>query len=101
MSAPGDRKPLIQIINLTTGATVQRIFAYAKPIFKGTIQNISTEDVTLYTKEGQAAGTGIILNAATLSGKGGGALDVGNIDLFNLFFVRTTSGDTLAVYSEV
>jgi hypothetical protein len=96
----GQERGEIEIISLTTGGTWQNLFTSDKPVRKAIIQNISTEDVTIATAEQSTAGEGIILNAATLSGEGGGTLPTGNIDLRAFWFVRATAGATLAVYTE-
>lgn len=96
----GQERGEIDVISLTTGGKFQNLFPSDKPVRKAIIQNISTEDVTITTAEQSEAGSGIILNAATLSGEGGGSLPTGNIDLRALWFVRATAGATLAVYTE-
>ena len=100
-------EPQIDVITLTTGAAFERMYDNPRKVKSAVIQNISTEDVTLQIGSGTSstpaftAGDGILLNAASASGKGGGSLPVGNIDLSKFYFVRTTSGDTLAVYVEL
>jgi hypothetical protein len=97
----GRSTPSIDTVALTTGATFQQMFGGSKKVMKAIIQNISTENVTITSiNQNQVAGTGILLNAASASGEGGGSLPVSNVDLALLYFVRTTAGLTLAVYSE-
>ena len=92
---------IVNVVSLSTGGTFQRISATSRLVNRAIIQNISTENVTIVSGSPNAtAGQGIALNAAPATGLGGGSLPVGNIDLSTLFFVRASSGVTLAVYYE-
>lgn len=95
---PGRKHGTIEIISLTTGAVYQKLFVERKLVTMALIQNLSTEVVSLANTGGA---NGARLNPANLAGEGGGSLPVGNIDLSEIFFQRTTSGVTLAVYSEL
>lgn len=98
--SPGMRKCEIFVVSLAVGATVQKLITATLLVSNCIIQNISTEDVTLFTYPNGVAGQGTILNAATAAGKGGGHVSLGNIDLSKIYFVRTTAGVTLSVYYE-
>lgn len=96
----GNREPIIEIISLTTGGTFEKFYTSPTEIKYAVIQNISTEDVTITTGPQGTAGQGILLNAASAAGKGGGSIEANDIDLANLFFVRATAGATLSIYYE-
>ena len=95
----GRKHGYIDVITLTTGAAYQKLYNERKHVTMALIQNLSTEVVSLQNTGGGANGER--LNPANLAGEGGGSLPVGNIDLAEISFVRTTSGVTLAVYYEI
>ncbi len=96
-----DSAPVVEQFTLTTGGTTQRLFDESIKIRAGFLQNVSTEVVSIFSKEtGTAATGGVKLNAASAAGQGGGEMSVGNIDLRNLFAVRATGGLTLSIYGE-
>lgn len=89
----------IIIVSLTTGGTFDQL-PPGTLIARGIIQNISVEDVTVTTGRTGTAAQGILLNAASAAGEGGGSMPLTNIDLGDIWFVRATAGVTLAVYYE-
>ena len=96
----GESNPVIDVLTLGTGGTAQAFYTDVRRLVrKAIIQNISVENVTIGTSKNTAIGLGIILNAAT-AGQGGGSMPVYNVDLTKLYFNRTTSGVTLAIYIE-
>ena len=96
----GGSKGEIGLESVDTGGTFKQLWTSSFKVKKGIIQNISTEDVTITTFERSTISQGIILNAASSSGKGGGSLPIGNVDLQDFWFVRASSGLTLAYYIE-
>lgn len=105
--APNAINANIDVISTTTGAVIQQLYPNAKKIRKAIIQNISTDPVTIFSTIGTSNGArgtnsqGIILNAASGAGSGGGTLPTNNIDLSYFWFYAATTGDKLAVYSEL
>lgn len=94
-------EPHIETVELNVGATFQELFPGTKKVRFGLIQNISTENITLYTiSAGQVAAKGICLTKANGAGEGGGSLPVGRIDLAKIWFVRATAGLSISVYYE-
>lgn len=89
----GQRQFAVELITLTTGGTFQRMYANQHYVTDAIIQNISAEQVTLTGPSQGTAGQGILLNQYD-------SLPVGSVDLFNMYFVRASSGVTLAVYVE-
>lgn len=106
MIKPGAVQGTIDVISLTSGAAVQQLYVNPTKVRKALIQNISTDAVTLFTSTGTSngihgtAGSGTVLNPASVSGQGGGSLPVTNEDLSNYFFVGATTADKVSVWRE-
>lgn len=94
----GQSDPRVIVLSLTTGGTFD-VFPSVL-VKRALIQNISVEDVTIVQGPNGTAGSGILLNAASAAGEGGGSMPTGNVNLARLGFVRVTAGATLAVYYE-
>lgn len=95
-------KSLLRIdVIATVGTTASLLYRAPKPVRGGTIMNLSaTDTVTLVTsgeesrgipKTGAAAGTGYVLNPATVAGQGGGCFNFGNIDLSTITVITNTN----------
>ena len=67
-----------------------------------TVQNISTEPVTLLIAitTGGIQSVGTILNPAPAAGQAGGSITFGKINLKDLWILRTTTGNTISIISE-
>jgi hypothetical protein len=93
--------------SLTTGATAQKVQDGVSLLKYVLIQNLATEEVTIGSKEALQVGDGIILAAASGAGKAGGSLELkapedlndAYIDISNLYFVATTSGSEIAIFT--
>ena len=92
----------IEVISLASNGVTQQLYPDRKYVTFALIQNISIENVTVFTGSNQGvAPNGVLLNLSLGAGQAGGSLPVGNVDLSEFFFVRATAGVTLAVYYEL
>ena len=103
----GESSTNTDIVKCTAGGTSQPLFGNPKLVKRALIQNLSTDDITLFwvnNSQGRpqaiTAGVGTVLNAATAAGKGGGTYPAGNVDLSNCSFLAATTGDSLSVSEE-
>jgi hypothetical protein len=100
----GQVSPPAPVDLLTINNTVTLLYTSPKPVRGGLMQNLSnTDTITLnFAQKGKAAlfaaGSGIVLNPATVSGYGGGTWAFWNIDLSTASAITSTNNNqTLAV----
>lgn len=99
IGAPVSGKTVNILVVSTAGAsTATQLASGSVPILGGYVQNISQNNVTLGTSNKVAAGSGVILNAASSSGKGGGSAPLGPIDLSYLWWISSGASDSVVVY---
>jgi hypothetical protein len=98
---------------ITVGLAGPAVYPYSKKVKKAIIQNLSTTDtVTVVAIPNTiglpsratpvTAGQGTILNPATQSGYGGGSMELGNVDLGQIWIItNNNNSQKVSVYYEV
>lgn len=98
----GQKAPGIDTIVSAGSGTPTQLYKNSLVVSFATVQNISTADLTLaIDNPNVAAGVGSILNAASAAGKGGGSIDMHNVDLTHVWFIVAATGNVISVYREV
>lgn len=98
----GQRQVGVDTLKLTAGGTFQPIYAGSFQVLSAIIENVSassTDIITIVSKStpNPTAAQGKILNPPSTSGQAGGSISVDNVDLGQLSWTGTSTGDLISV----